>query len=84
MVIRKNTFFIDFGGFFIGNGGSQNLSFVPKSCLEFTDGWFPVVACHVVPLDTVGVEVVQNTDANLVSIPVIRLGLWHWLLSSGV
>ena len=35
-----------------------------------------MVAGHVVPLDAVGVEVVQHGQADLVAVAVVGLGTW--------
>ena len=41
---------------------------------EFTEGRFLVMAGHVVPLDAVGVEVVEDGQAELITLAVVRLG----------
>jgi len=51
---------------------------------ELADGWFPVVTGHVMPFHSVGVKVVQDTDADLVAVTVVGLRLRHGLLSSSV
>lgn len=59
--------------------------FIKKGTLAFADKWFGVVAGHVVPLDPVVVEVVEDGEALLLEapvpkvpwgiFPVVRLGL---------
>ena len=45
-------------------------------CSEFAESWFLVMAGHVVPLDAIGVEVVEDGQAHLVVVSVVRLGTW--------
>ena len=45
------------------------------SFLKFTNSWLPVMTSNVVPLDAIGVEVVQDSNADFIAITVIRLGL---------
>jgi len=44
------------------------------ACLGLTDDRFPVMARDVVELDTVVVEVVEDGQAPLVALAVVRLG----------
>ena len=41
---------------------------------EFAESWFLVMTGHVVPLDAVGVEVVEDGQADLVPVAVVGLG----------
>jgi len=41
---------------------------------EFANGGFAMVATDVVPFDSVGVKVVEDSDANLVAVTIV--GLW--------
>jgi len=45
-----------------------------NSCSSFTDGWLGVVAGDVVEPDTVVVEVVEDGQAELITLAVVRLG----------
>ena len=49
---------------------------------KFANGRFPVVAAHIVPFDSVGVKIVQHTDANLIAVPIVWLGLWRWFFAA--
>ncbi len=45
-----------------------------NSCSSFTDGWLGMVAGNVVEPDAVVVEVVEDGQAELVTLAVVRLG----------
>ena len=36
---------------------------------------------HIVPFDTIGIEIIEDADTNFVSISVIGLGLWFRFLT---
>lgn len=50
--------------------------------LEFANGGFSVVTSHIVPFDAIGIKVVEDSDANLVAVAVVRLGFGSRLLTA--
>ncbi len=44
-----------------------------NSCSSFTDGWLGVVAGNVMEPDAVVVEVVEDGQAELIALAVVRL-----------
>ena len=40
-----------------------------------------MMTSHIVPFDTIGIEIIEDADTNFVSISVIGLGLWFRFLT---
>ena len=61
----------------INNFFNNSIGLIEKSSWgsEFAESWFLVMTGHVVPLDAVGVEVVEDGQAHLIAVAVVRLRL---------
>ena len=49
---------------------------------EFANCGLFVVAGNVMPFDTIGIEVIEDSDANFIAVTVVRLGFRSGLLSA--
>jgi len=55
----------------------------PRDFLGLADDRLLVVTGYVVKLDTVAVEIVENSDTKLIAFSIVRLGTW-WASSSSM